>query len=96
MAKPYQRSRSLKRRKTPLPGGRNVIHYQKSKRAVSKCAVCKRPLLALSRSSPTGLSKIPKSQKRTSRKYGGNLCHQCLKMLFKAQISQTYVDFEGL
>ncbi|MFX0096556.1 MAG: 50S ribosomal protein L34e [Candidatus Hodarchaeota archaeon] len=96
MPKPYQRSRSLKRKKTPLPSGRDVIHYHKSKLAAFKCAVCKRPLLGLPRLSRTRHSKIPKSKKRTSRKYGGNLCHQCLKTLLKAQVSQTYMDSEGL
>ncbi|MFX1485634.1 MAG: 50S ribosomal protein L34e [Promethearchaeota archaeon] len=96
MPKPYQRSRSLKRRKAPLPGGRDSIHYLKPKPAVSKCAICKRPVSGTPRLSPAGLTKMPKSKKRASRKYGGHLCHQCLKMLLKSQISQIYTDLEGL
>ncbi|MFX1518936.1 MAG: 50S ribosomal protein L34e [Promethearchaeota archaeon] len=82
MPAPRYRTRLLKKRSTKVPGGR-VIHYKKKKVRKSKCAVCGKRLSGVPRMSPSALRKLPKTQRRPQRPYGGYLCSQCLQELTK-------------
>ncbi|MBE0511813.1 50S ribosomal protein L34e [Candidatus Bathyarchaeota archaeon] len=83
MPRPSLRTRSRKRRRVKSSGGRVETHYGKEKTGFSRCARCGRALSGLPRSNPSGLRKLPVSQRRVERMYGGHLCHSCLRDLLK-------------
>jgi large subunit ribosomal protein L34e len=62
------------------PGGRLIYHYKHKKHSYAVCS-CGARL----NSTPTGprfvISKIPLSQRRPKRPYGGNLCPRCMRRL---------------
>ncbi|MCD6244835.1 MAG: 50S ribosomal protein L34e [Candidatus Korarchaeota archaeon] len=82
------RRRRLKKSRVAVktPGGRTVYHYRHKKHSVAKCAKCGSPLNA----TPTGprsvIAKLPKSQRRPNRPYGGNLCPSCLRELMISKV----------
>ncbi|MDH5389958.1 MAG: 50S ribosomal protein L34e [Candidatus Bathyarchaeota archaeon] len=83
MPRPALRTRSKKRRRVKSSGGRVETHYGKEKTEVSRCARCGRALSGLPRPDPSKLRKLPASQRRVERMYGGHLCHSCLRDLLK-------------
>ena len=83
MPRPSLRTRSKKRRRVRLPGGRAETHYKQEKTGVSRCARCGRALSGLPRSVSSKLHKLPASQRRPERMYGGQLCHSCLQDLLR-------------
>lgn len=84
MPRPALRSRSLRRRAVRTPGGVLVVHYERRKPSVAKCAKCKKPLGGVPRLRPAELRKLAKTAKRPQRPYGGYLCGSCLATLLKA------------
>ena len=83
MPRPRYRTRLIKKRKMKLPGGRTTTHYKKKKVKKSKCANCGRLLSGVPRLSTSEIRKLPKTQRRPERPYGGHLCPQCLQELTK-------------
>jgi large subunit ribosomal protein L34e len=83
MPAPRYRTRLLKKRRTKVPSGRTVTQYKKKKVNKSKCAVCGKLLSGVPRLSPSEMRKLPKTQRRPERSYGGYLCPQCLQELIK-------------
>ena len=83
MPAPRYRTRLIKKRKMKLPGGRTTTHYKKKKVKKSKCANCGRLLSGVPRLSAAEIRKLPKTQRRPERPYGGHLCPQCLQELTK-------------
>ncbi len=87
------RNRRLKKARIAVrtPGGRTVYHYRHKKHSPARCARCGKPLNA----TPTGprsvMGKLPKSQRRPNRPYGGYLCPECLRELMLSK----YIE-EGL
>ena len=79
------RSRTYKRRHISVPGGVSVRFVEK-KRKVSKCARCGGPLAGVPRASPGGLMVMPKSSRRPTRPYGGNLCSACARQAIKEAV----------
>jgi len=82
MPRPALRTRSKKRKRTPLPGGRSRVSYKKEKTSNPKCSNCGRNLNFYSHSI-TKIRKLPRNQKKISRIYGGQLCHLCLRQALK-------------
>ena len=78
MAGRKHKSRTYRRIFTKTPSG-TVIHYKKRKPSKAKCAVCKKVLLGVASERKYKMMNMPKSQKRVSRKYGGNLCSKCAR-----------------
>jgi len=76
-----QRTRSLRRIKKRTPGNRLVIHYEKRKPKIAHCAECHKPLHGVPRKRPVEIGKLPKSQRRPERPYGGILCSACSRKL---------------
>ncbi len=70
------------------PGGRTVYHYRHKKHSPAKCARCGRPLNATPTAPRSIMAKIPKSQRRPNRPYGGNLCPRCLREVLILQSIQ--------
>ncbi len=91
MVRPRLRTRSLKRKKVRTPGNRIVIHYERKKPKVAKCAVCGKPLLGVPRLNPSEMRKLPKTKKRPERPYGGNLCSECMRELFRKKVVEIPV-----
>ncbi len=70
------------------PGGRVVYHYRHKKHSPARCARCGRPLNATPTGPRSKMAKIPKSQRRPNRPYGGNLCSKCLREVMVLQAIQ--------
>jgi len=85
MPEPRFRSRSLRRVKRKLPGGKTVTHYEKRRPKVTKCAQCNIELKGLQRERPYKMQKLG-SKKKVNRPYGGNLCSKCSRILIKKEI----------
>ena len=81
MPQPYKRSRSLRRVKVKVSGGRTVTHYKKRKPGKAKCGTCGTILKGTLRERPLKMSKLPKTKKRPERPHGGNLCSKCTRSL---------------
>ncbi len=64
------RSRSTKRRFVRTPK-KTALHFKNKRKGLHTCAECGALL--------HGVSTEKKKAKRPSRKYGGYLCHNCLK-----------------
>ncbi|KYK33382.1 MAG: 50S ribosomal protein L34e [Theionarchaea archaeon] len=66
------RSRSAKKRSVKTPK-KTQIHFKKKKKGLHRCAHCGALLHGVARERGTSF--------RPSRKYGGYLCHTCVKKL---------------
>ena len=65
------------------PGAKNVVHYRERMPKIAKCAECKQPLKGIPRLRATEFKNLAKSQKKTNRPYGGNLCSKCARNKIK-------------
>jgi len=79
------RSRSYKRTFKKTPGGKTVLHYKKKKPSKHICAVCGKQLHSVPRGRPYQIRKLSKSKKRPNRPYGGQLCSQCTRKVYKQE-----------
>lgn len=71
------RTRSFRRIKVKLPGGKLIIHYKKRKPNQAHCANCRTILHGVPREIPVNLRRLPKVQRRPERMFGGFLCPSC-------------------
>ena len=85
MPRPALRSTSLRRTRKKTPGGASVIHYEKKKVGKHVCSSCKKPLYGVPRGRKNEIKKLPKTKKRPTRPYGGNLCSKCMRSLIKRE-----------
>jgi len=83
MTKPRFKSRSWKKVKVRLPGGRVVIHYRRKKTKPPICGKCGKQLHGVPRVRSSILRKLKKTEKRPERPYGGNLCSYCMREIMK-------------
>jgi large subunit ribosomal protein L34e len=83
MPEPRYRSRTYRRVKKKLPGGKTVTHYEKRKPSVAKCSKCGALLKGIPRERPHRMQKLGISKKRPQRPYGGYLCTKCSRELIK-------------
>lgn len=59
----------------------------KSKRPkIAKCANCGKKLQGVPRLQPSKLRKLPKSRRKPNRPYGGYLCSECMRELFRKKV----------
>lgn len=82
------RSRSLRRVWRRTPGGRSVIHYERSKPHVAVCGVCGGRLGGVPVSAGS-LRRVPKSSRRPERFFGGVLCSSCLSYVLKLSVRSS-------
>ena len=80
MVEPYKRSRTLRRIKVRVSGGRTVTHYKRRKPGKAKCSNCGALLKGVPRERSIKMHKLPKTKKRPERPYGGNLCSNCMRL----------------
>lgn len=90
MTKKSLLTRTKKKVKKKVPGGRLKLHYKRKKPGILRCAVCKKPLRGVPKLEKTKLKKFPKSKRKVSRIYGGNLCHKCLKEKILSNTREKY------
>lgn len=83
------RSRSLRKLRVRTPGGRTAQRFKGRKNAVSKCAICKKPLAGMPKVTDATLSKLSKSQRRPERPFGGNLCSSCSRRELKRRLFES-------
>jgi large subunit ribosomal protein L34e len=87
MPKPYQRTRSNKRRVLNLVSGSGqTTHYKRARAKAARCINCGRTLLGVPNKTLSELNRLSKSQKRPQRMFGGQLCHACLKESLKQAV----------
>ncbi|HEY0088503.1 MAG TPA: 50S ribosomal protein L34e [Candidatus Lokiarchaeia archaeon] len=86
MPRPGLRSRSQKRHRLKTPGGRNTIHYWRSKPKKAHCAICKTPLMAIPKLRPSKMKKSKKSSRKANRLESGRYCGSCLQNLIKESV----------
>jgi large subunit ribosomal protein L34e len=79
------RSRSYRRIFKKTPGGKTVLRYKKKKPSKHICAECGKFLHGVPRGRPYEIRKLSKSKKRPNRPYGGNLCPECARKVFKRE-----------
>jgi large subunit ribosomal protein L34e len=82
MTAPKHKSRSNKRVKVKLPGGKTVTHYKEKKPSKHICGRCGKTLTGVPSKSVNELANMSKTEKVPERPYAGVLCTQCTQMLF--------------
>jgi large subunit ribosomal protein L34e len=58
-------------------------YVMKMRTGTAKCANCKKPLHGMPGLSQNEIRKLAKTERRPSRAYGGYLCSNCTKELFR-------------
>lgn len=79
MPAPKQRSRSLRKVFTKVPGGAIKVHFKKRKPNAAKCGNCGAVLKGIPRALPFRMRSMAKTKKRPERPYGGVLCSRCMR-----------------
>jgi len=69
--------------KVRTPSGRLTTKIKKRRPSFAKCAYCGKQLHGVHRFTRNELRKLPKSERRPERPYGGYLCSECTRQLFR-------------
>jgi large subunit ribosomal protein L34e len=77
---------SLPSRSRRSPGGRKIKIAKEEKPAAAKCAVCGAKLQAVPRRSNTQMSRLARTLKRPQRPFGGILCSNCSRSMYKEKV----------
>jgi len=64
-------------------------HFKREKIAASYCVQCGQMLLGAPRLTSSKLRKLPASQRKVERMYGGQLCHSCIRDLLKQAVRSS-------
>ncbi|MGC9079915.1 MAG: 50S ribosomal protein L34e [Nanopusillaceae archaeon] len=78
------------------PSGRLTVIVKLKKGNRPRCAICGRELNGLKGLHPSRLRRLNLSQKRVSRKYGGYLCHKCLRELLKNKARERLKELPSI
>ena len=89
MVKRSLRSRSLRKLRVRVPGGKTVERYKGRKNAFTKCAVCKRPLSGMPKVTDALTAKLSISERRPDRKFGGNMCPSCSRKEIRKRLYES-------
>lgn len=82
----------IKKIRVRLPTGRNVIRIKRKRPKAAVCAVCKKPLHGFPSKQPVEMRKLAKTEKRPERAYGGYLCSNCSRELFREKIREKFKE----
>jgi len=69
--------------KIRTPSGKVTIKNKDRKPGFAKCTVCGKQLHGLHKLTPTELRKLAKTKRRPERPYGGYLCSECSREVFR-------------
>ncbi|MEM5766492.1 MAG: 50S ribosomal protein L34e [Candidatus Aenigmatarchaeota archaeon] len=72
--------------KVKLPSGKIVIKKKWKKASLAKCAFCGRLLQGIPKLRQQEMRKLKKSKRRPERPYGGNLCSECMREVFREKV----------
>lgn len=86
MVRPMYRSRARARRATRLPGNRTTVHYEKRRPSIATCPITGAELHGVPRVRPAQMRKLPLSQRRPNRLYGGKISHTALIAAIRAKV----------
>ncbi|MBI4010309.1 MAG: 50S ribosomal protein L34e [Candidatus Aenigmarchaeota archaeon] len=73
----------MKKIKVRTPSGKLVIRSGRRKIGINRCANCKAELHGMPRMHAAAAGKLSKTERRPTRIYGGYLCGNCTKDLFR-------------
>ncbi len=83
MTKPRFKSKSWRSKQVKTPGNRLVNRYLRKNPRAAKCSNCSRKLAGVPRVRPEYLKRMPKTERRPERPYGGKLCSSCMRQVFR-------------
>ncbi|MGQ9565692.1 MAG: 50S ribosomal protein L34e [Candidatus Bathyarchaeales archaeon] len=83
------RSTTKKRVQIHLPGNRSAVHFKKEKVKGAHCLRCGQLLSGIPRLSPSKMSKIALTEKKTERLFSEQICHNCLRTLIKQAVRMS-------
>ncbi len=89
-----QKTRSLRRIKTKLPGGRLTIHYKRRKSSRPRVSGKAQFVFGVPHLVNKKFKKLSKSQKRPSRPYGGVLSSQQMREKVIEKFNTSYLPLE--
>ncbi len=84
-----QRSHSMARIKTRLPGNNTTIHFIRRRPKHQHCPITGQILHGVPRLRPAQVGKLTKTQRRPSRPYGGKISHTALSAAIKAKVLEN-------
>ncbi|MBS3135353.1 50S ribosomal protein L34e [Candidatus Woesearchaeota archaeon] len=84
------RSRSFRRIKVKVPGGRVVVSFRKRVPKLGSCHITGEKLKGVSRGFDYQVRNMSKSSKRPSRPYGGVLSSRAMRLLLKEKARRTF------
>ncbi|MEM2102829.1 MAG: 50S ribosomal protein L34e [Candidatus Bathyarchaeia archaeon] len=80
------RTTTKKRAQVRLPGKRSAIHFKKERVKGAHCLRCGQLLSGIPRLSPSKMSRLALTEKKTERPFSEQLCHNCLRTLIKQAV----------
>jgi len=83
MPRPGLRTKSKRKVYVRTPGGRTVVHYRERNYKNHKCALCGKVLHGIPRGRNVDFKNMAKSEKRVERPFGGMLCSECARRIYK-------------
>ncbi len=79
MPAPRHKSTRFRKMHVRVPGGSTHLHYKDRNPKIAHCAHCRGELKGIPRIKATAMKRMPKTQKRPERPYGGMLCSRCMR-----------------
>lgn len=79
------KSRTFRRKEKITPGNRKMLHFARKSPKKAVCGSCGTVLKGISARNPISFKKLPKSQRRPQRAFGGVLCSRCARATIKAK-----------
>ena len=80
----------MARTKRRTPGGKLKLVFKREKTGTHRCAKCGKELHGMKKLTQNELRKLSKSERRPSRPYGGYLCGECTRELFKDKARKQF------
>jgi large subunit ribosomal protein L34e len=71
------------------PGGKTKVQFRERKPSKAVCGSCKKQLSGVPRERPAVLGKLPKTQRRPERPFGGVLCSKCMRAVLKEEVREV-------
>jgi len=100
MVKPMLRSRSRKKVKKRVPGGRTVTHFREGKPKRKVCGRCGKQLSGVPSAVSSVMRNLAKSEKVPTRPYAGVLCPDCVERLVayatRFEVKHNYPDYSEM
>ena len=80
----------MRKMKKRVPGSRTKLVYKREKTGTHKCANCGKELHGMKKLTASQIRKLSKTERRPTRPYGGYLCSECTRELFKDRARKQF------